>query len=174
MHLVLEDLEPQELSHDHFNLGVLVTALNKDSISANPDEYHTVERIEYFIRSSENNLVVACDRMDIAVLSFDDRAFKNYSGANINDLILLLGRDALRHVFNAPLEVIGSNSVPTPYGVRRSKENSTEVVLAFQLIVDAKVLNKMNFDFRYKALTPETQLEGEAKLIHKQFKYTNK
>lgn len=176
MHLVLKDSEAQELKHDSFNLGVLVTALNKDHdiILANPAEHRTVESIEYFIRSSENNLVVADSNTDISVFSFDDRAFKNYSGANINDLVLLLGRDVLRYVFDAPLEVIGHNSVPTPYGVRKATEDGNSLVLAFQLIVNAEGLKKMHNDFRYKVLTPETQIEGEAKLIHKQFKYTNK
>lgn len=157
------------LVHDHYDLGALVEALNSTTEFG---ECHNITSIEYFIRTTKGNLVVASDEEGMSVFQYDDKSFKNYKEASVNDLILLLGRDTLRYVYNEALPVIGANSCPTPFGVRLHDKDSKGVAIAFQIVVDSDYLTQFHNNFKYKDLKADTELTGISKLIRKQVKYT--
>ena len=166
------DSEMYELTNDHYDLGALLEALNKDNVSAKPEDYHNITAIEYFIRTTQGNRVVASAEENMTVFKYDDRDFKNYKEATLNDLVLLLARDTLRYVFKEDLAVIGVNSCPTPFGMRLNSKDSKGVALAFQIVVDDNYLSTFHSNYEYKVVTAQTELHNVQEIIHKQFKYT--
>lgn len=161
-----------EITARNCNLSHLIRACNSDCVSYQKDTRGVplADKMSFFIRTSEGNYVVVkksddgnCKPLYYADLTQFD------SGTSLNDCMLLCARDYLKEVFSKyPLETIGLNSIPTPFG---STLENKSVNFVFQLVVTQENLPDLSEGYEY---VPVDDLKNRWSFhaIYKSFVYT--
>lgn len=167
----LSGFDITDIPNDKYDLGALIRMLNVHPEANAGGKKAYITRMIFFIRTMSGNLLVA-DKKCGATL-FEPTIKDEECNISPNDAFMLFARDALEKVFrdDIPLQTLGVNTFPTPFGARRI--NSTEIEAVFQIVVNSASLtsNSLKDEFEYVSI-PCHEDSKKAERIYAQIKKT--